>query len=184
MPGIVGRLFGRWAEPIGVIPIPAGLLLPLQVVAFVVRLYVAGLIGFLLGLIALKNLGILTNDGFVAYGYDKLLGGNKVFGMDADFFRALNIPLPELTQVLIGSLELLGGLALLLGLLTRVFAFFLTGNMLVAMLTFGNIPAELPLFLSCALLVLLGGGILSLDQLLDRQLAARRGPAPPPPSRR
>lgn len=163
MPEIVGRLFGRWSEPIG--GTPAALVLPLRVLALLLRLYAGWT--------------------FVQYGYDKLLGGNQVYAMDADFFRALHIPFPEVTQVLIGCLELFGGLALIVGLLTRVFGFLLAGNMLVALLTFGNPSVELPLFVACALLVLLGGGFLSVDQLIDRRMAARLAPAPlPTPTRR
>ena len=92
--------------------------------------------------------------------------------MDADFFRALNVPLPEVTQVLIGGLELIGGIALIIGLFTRIWAFLLAGNMLVAMLTFHNLSEEAPLFIACALLVLLGGGLLSVDQVLDRRAGA------------
>ena len=150
MPDVLKRLFGRWSEPIG--GTPAGLIMPLQIVAILLRLF--------------------AGYKFVLYGYDKLLGGNKVYAMDADFFRALNVPLPELTQVLIGGLELIGGAALIIGLFTRIWAFLLAGNMLVAMLTFHNLSEEAPLFIACALLVLLGGGLLSVDQVLDRRAGA------------
>jgi putative oxidoreductase len=153
MPDVFKRLFGRWSEPIG--GTPANLIMPLQVLAIVLRLF--------------------AGYKFVLYGYDKLLGGNKVYAMNADFFRALNVPLPEVTQVLIGGLELVGGAALIIGLLTRIWAFLLAGNMLVAMLTFHNLSEEAPLFIACALLVLLGGGLLSVDQLLDRRLGAPAG---------
>jgi hypothetical protein len=43
------------------------------------------------------------------------------------------------------------------------------------MLTFHNLSEEAPLFIACALLVLLGGGLLSVDQLLDRRLGAPAG---------
>jgi len=150
VPGFVGRWFGRWSEPVGGLQGPVAMVL--RVLAIALRLY--------------------AGYKFTLYGYDKLLGGNVAYAQDADFFRALNVPFPELTQVLIGVLELVGGLALLLGLLTRLFAFLLAGDMLVAMLTFHNLPEELPLFICCALLVLIGGGYLSLDQLIDRRLGA------------
>ena len=150
MPDVVKRLFGRWSEPVG--GTPASLIMPLQIVSILLRLF--------------------AGYKFVLYGYDKLLGGNKVYAMDADFFRALNVPLPEVTQVLIGGLELIGGIALIVGLFTRIWAFLLAGNMLVAMLTFHNLSEEAPLFIACALLVLLGGGLLSVDQILDRRAGA------------
>src|SRR5690348_5613577 len=136
MPGFVGRWFGRWSEPVGGLQGPVAM--ALKVLALLLRLY--------------------AGSTFVQYGYDKLLGGNKVYGMDADFFRVLGIPFPEVTQVLIGMLELFGGLALIVGLLTRLFGFFLACNMLVAMLTAGNTAAELPLFICAVLLIFLGGG--------------------------
>ena len=150
LPGAISRLFGRWSEPIG--GTPAALATVLRWLAILLRLY-AGVI-------------------FVQYGYDKLLGGNVRYAMDAQFFQAVGVPFPELTQVLIGLLELVGGLALIVGLFTRVFGFLLAGNMLVAMLTVGNTAEELPLFICCALLVWTGGGMLSLDQLIDRRLGA------------
>ena len=158
IPELVRRLFGRWAEPIG--GIPPALAMPLRWLALLPRLY-AGIT-------------------FLLYGYDKLLGGNRVYAMDADFFRAVGVPFPELTQVLIGLLELVGGLALLAGLLTRVFAFLLAGNMVVALLTVGNYTEEGSLLLACLVLLVTGGGMLALDQLIDRRLTDR-APAPPVP---
>ena len=148
LPGASRRLFGRWSEPIGGTPAPLAMVL--RWLAILLRLY-AGVI-------------------FVQYGYDKLLGGNVRYAMDAQFFQAVGVPFPELTQVLIGLLELVGGLALIAGLFTRVFGFLLACNMVVATLTVGNTSAELPLLICCALLVWTGGGMLSLDQLIDRRL--------------
>src|SRR5690348_923952 len=102
MPAFVGKWFGRWAEPIGGLQGP--LAVALRVLAIILRLYAAYT--------------------FIQYGYDKLFGGNKVYAMDANFFRALGVPLPEVTQVMIGGLEFFGGLLLLVGLFTRLFAFF------------------------------------------------------------
>ncbi|HUS17891.1 MAG TPA: DoxX family protein [Chloroflexia bacterium] len=169
---LLGRWLTHWSEPL--FPVPAATRMPLGALALLLRLFAAGLIGIVLTLLGLRGMGFLTNAGFINYGYDKLFGGNQVYGMDADFFRALNIPLPEVNQVMIGALELFGGLALLAGFLTRLFAMMLAGNMLVAMLTMGNVSAEGPLFVACALLVVLGGGLLSVDQLMDRAVAQRR----------
>jgi putative oxidoreductase len=145
----------------------------LQGLALVLRLYAGGLVGFLAGLMGLRDLLVLGNIGFVPYGYDKLLGGNQQFAMGPDFFQAIGVPMPELTAVLIGGLELFGGLALILGLLTRPVALALAGTMLVALVTVNNWPEELPLLLACLLLVWLGGGMLSVDRLLDRGSGAR-----------
>ena len=80
------------------------------------RLYAGGLIGFLVGLIGLQDWLVLGNIGFIPYGYDKLLGGNQLFAMGPDFFQAIGVPMPGLTAVVIGGLELFGGLALVFGL--------------------------------------------------------------------
>ncbi|MDQ2809276.1 MAG: DoxX family membrane protein [Chloroflexota bacterium] len=176
MPAFLAPFLRNWSQPLG--PIPAGVRAGLMGLALLLRLYAGGLIGGLLGLLGLKDLGLLTNPGFVPYGYDKLFAGNVTFGMGPDFFQALGMPLPGLISPLIGVLELVGGLALIGGLLTRLFALPLAGSMLVAMVTFGNIPAELPLFVAAALLVWLGGGLLSVDQLVDRRTAAARRPTP------
>ena len=155
VPGFVGRWFGRWAEPIGGLQGPVAMVL--KVLAIALRLY--------------------AGYKFVQYGYDKLLGGDQIYGLSADFFKGIGIPLPEVNHLLIGLLELFGGLALIVGLLTRVFGFLLACNMLVAMITAGNTAEELPLFICSALLILLGGGFLSVDQLIDRWLAGRGSPA-------
>lgn len=161
IPPIVGRLFGRWAYPIGGTPGPV--VFPLRVLAVLLRLYA----GFW----------------FVLYGFDKLFGGDKQYGLDADSFANFGIPFPELNHGFVGGLEFVGGLALVLGLLTRLFGFLLAGNMLVAMLTAGDIAAEFPLFACSLLLVVLGGGIASIDQILDDALSRRRslptGEGPP-----
>ncbi|HEX6607959.1 MAG TPA: DoxX family protein [Chloroflexia bacterium] len=181
LPDAIGRLFGRWSEPIG--GTPAGLAAVLRWLAILLRFYAGGLTGLVLGWIGLQNVAVLGNIGFIPYGYDKLLGGNQRFGMDAGFFQTIGVPLPELTLILIGLLELFGGLALIAGLLTRLFGFLLACNMLVAMLTVGNTAEELPLFIACALLVWTGGGMFSLDQLIDQRLGhtpARAGTAERP----
>jgi putative oxidoreductase len=104
---------------------------------------------------------------FAFYGFDKLFNNSGIFYMNADFFRGLGIPFPELNVGLIGTLELFGGLALLAGSFTKLFAFMMVGNMAVAMLTAGNYYFEGPLcFMSLALL-LSGAGPLSLDRIFS-----------------
>jgi putative oxidoreductase len=105
---------------------------------------------------------------FIYYGADKLFLNSVNTGMDANFFRAIGIPFPELNVVMIGMLEFFGGLALLGGLLTKLFAFFQMMNMLVALITSGNYILEGPLFLMAMALILFGGGPLSLDAILGR----------------
>ncbi len=170
IPAILSWFYGRASAAIVHLPDPVALVLAWLAVPL--RLYAAGATGILFGWLSLHNLGILGNDGFIPYGYDKLFGGNAVYGMDAAFFEAIGVPLPGVTQVLIGLLELVGGIGLLIGLLTRFWALLLAGNMLVATLTAGNTVAEVPLLICCLLLVFIGGGMLSVDQLLDRRTTA------------
>jgi hypothetical protein len=117
-------LLGRAATPLG--PVPVGARPILGALALLLRLYVVGVSGFLLGALGRADLPVLRVTGFLAYGYDKLLGGNTQFGLGPEFFRAVGLPWPEGTAVLVGLVEFLGGLALLVGLLTRVAALALS----------------------------------------------------------
>lgn len=70
---------------------------------------------------------------FFVHGFQKLfLIG---FGGVADMMEGLGVPAPELFAVILTLVELLGGLALILGLFTRVAAIPLAIDMLVATLT-------------------------------------------------
>jgi putative oxidoreductase len=53
----------------------------------------------------------------------------------AEFFQSLHIPFPKLNVIMSANTELFGGALLLVGLASRLIAFLLTGNFLVAMLT-------------------------------------------------
>ena len=112
---------------------------------------------------------------FFFAGLDKVLGGTA--GV-AGFFGSLGVPLPGVMAPFISYLELLGGLALILGVFTRAFSLLFVGDMLVALLLVG-IPAflgaesipqgwselrtELLLLVGSLALALLGPGLLSLD---------------------
>jgi putative oxidoreductase len=117
---------------------------------------------------------------FFMSGLGKVMGGTD--GV-AKFFGSLGIPLPGLMGPFISYLELLGGLALMLGLFTRVFAILFICDMLVALLLV-NIPAvaqaksiadgfpkmrtEWLLLLCSASLATLGAGLWSLDAAFFR----------------
>jgi putative oxidoreductase len=118
---------------------------------------------------------------FIAHGYQ------KVFGMGvsnvAGFFGTLGVPMATLAGPFIAYLELLGGLAILLGGFTRVFALLLACDMLGAIILvhgkngfFAPKGIELVFgYFGLALaLVFLGAGAYSIDAML-----ARRG-APTP----
>jgi putative oxidoreductase len=111
---------------------------------------------------------------FVMHGQQKLfeMGVGGVGG----FFASLGVPAPQLAAVLVSVLETVGGLALILGVLTRLFGLLLAGDMLVALMLVhrpngffaGNGGVELVLLLGAAALALAltGPGALALDNLL------------------
>jgi putative oxidoreductase len=126
---------------------------------------------------------------FFFAGLSKVLGGtDRVAG----FFGSLGIPLPGLMGPFIAYLELIGGLALIVGVLTRVFSLLLAGDMLVALLLVGgpkalqapNLAAgftdarvEWLLLLGSLALALLGAGLLSVDAaLLNDRTRSQRVP--------
>lgn len=112
---------------------------------------------------------------FLFSGLQKVLPGPA---STIDLFRDLGVPWPELLGPLSAGLELVGGLALLAGALTRIAAGLLAIEMLAA-LAFVRVPQastalsvadavaavrlELLLFASCASIVMLGPGRASFD---------------------
>jgi len=105
---------------------------------------------------------------FLVHGYLKLLGGH--YDLTVALFLTVNIPLAEATAWFVGALELLGGAALLVGLLARPAAALLAVEMAVAIykvrLPQGFVGAteyELVIMLACVALVLLGPGRLSME---------------------
>lgn len=111
-------------------------------------------------------------------------GWGKLHHLDrvTQFFSSLNLPAPGFTAHFVSSLELVGGIALILGIGSRLFGLVLTVNMLVAYWTadrdaltaFFSDPgkfynADEYTFLFAALMVLIfGAGLFSLDALIGR----------------
>src|SRR5215471_18400386 len=64
-------------------------------------------------------------------------GWGKLHHLDkvTDFFTSLNLPMPAMTALAISSLEFFGGIFLAIGLVSRLTAFVLTINMLMAYIT-------------------------------------------------
>ena len=109
-------------------------------------------------------------------------------------FSLLGFPLPEFTADAIGVLEIVGGIALILGLFTNLFAIIFAIEMIVAFLStkitmyLGTSPLPLPpvppeigfwavvhesrsdysQFLAMIFLLIVGPGKISLDRLLFR----------------
>lgn len=63
------------------------------------------------------------------------LGKWHHFDRSVAYFTELGIPAPAANAAFVSTLEVVGGLALVLGLLTRVFAALLSSTMIVAILT-------------------------------------------------
>ncbi|HEX8244892.1 MAG TPA: DoxX family protein [Longimicrobium sp.] len=130
-----------------------------------------------LGLLILRVVvGII----FVAHGWQKVSGGlGNVGGM----FGQMGVPMPGVTGPLVALLELLGGLALIFGLLTRLAALGLAIDMLgaIALVHFkngffmqnGGYEFALSLLGACLALMFTGAGAYSLDAAI----AGRRRPA-------
>ena len=109
-----------------------------------------------------------------------------------NYFRELQVPMPELNAAFVSRLEYYGGALLIAGLFTRLVAAGLGSTMIVALLTadkgnflkalFGEgdagltdiVPVVYGMFL--AWLLLYGPGLLSLDTLIARWIG------PPPES--
>jgi putative oxidoreductase len=109
-------------------------------------------------------LRIVIGISFLLHGYSKvtnLAGTTK-------FFTMLNIPMPQYAATFVGWLEIVGGIALILGLLSQLFAILLAINMIVAILSAkwgkGWVGIELELLLLAGSLSLLfsGPGLISL----------------------
>ena len=113
---------------------------------------------------------------FLAHGAQKLF----VYGLGGvtGAFAGMGVPLPEVTGPLVAFVEFLGGIALILGVLTRLVGAALAVNMLGAIVLVhlaggfflpSGIEFALVLFAASLGLVLTGGGAFSVDALLTRR---------------
>lgn len=130
--------------------------------------------------LALLVLRLGTGVIIAAHGYQKLF----MFGIagTTQFFTQVGAPLPEITAPLVAILEFAGGIALILGVLTRLVSLALAIDMLAALLIVhlqggffvpDGIEFVLALMTACAALALAGAGAYSVDEAI----AARRARA-------
>ena len=121
--------------------------------------------------IALLIIRAVTGVIFIAHGWQKLF----VYGFAgvSGAFAHMGVPAPEVLGPFVALVEFFGGVALLIGLLTRLAALGLAVNMLVAMLLVhaksgffnpGGIEFPLSLFAAALLLVFTGAGNYSSDK--------------------
>jgi len=117
---------------------------------------------------------------FIFHGLQKsfgLFGGPGIKGFSG-MLSGLNIPFPEAMAVIVAYIELIGGILLVLGILTRISSLSLLVIMLVSMLKvhlikgFSNMAGgyeyNLVLILVCLSLVISGSGKLSLGKKISK----------------
>ena len=113
---------------------------------------------------------------FLAHGWQKLfeLGFHGVAG----FFGGAGIPLPFVSAVIVTLVEFVGGIALILGLLTRWAAGLNGFDMIVAILVVhlkngfmkpGGYEHPLVMLAACVALVMVGPGAASVDGALAKR---------------
>jgi putative oxidoreductase len=117
---------------------------------------------------------------FAQTGWGKLHNLAKI----TSFFASLNIPFAAFNAPVISTLEFVGGILLMLGLFSRLIAFLLAGNMLVAYWTADHAAlssifsdpgrfyvADPYTFLFASLMVLIfGAGFFAVDVLIAKRV--------------
>ena len=120
----------------------------------------------------LAVLRIATGVVFAMHGYQKFfaMGISGVTG----FFGGLGVPSPHFFAILVSTVELVGGIALILGIFTRLVAIPLVIDMMTAIVVFHakngffvpkGIEFVLMLMTSCIALALAGPGAISADSI-------------------
>ncbi|WKG04273.1 DoxX family protein [Mycolicibacterium sp. HK-90] len=134
-------------------------------------------------LLARVGLGVI----FVAHGWQKFVING--IGATQQGFASMGAPAPDVSAVIAATVELVGGIGLILGLATPVWALLLfaimVGAFLISHLGHGLFVAKggfefvLALGASMLLLVVTGPGRFSVDAALGDRLPWNRGVAAP-----
>ena len=130
---------------------------------------------------ALTVLRVVLGITFIMHGGQKLF----VYGLDgvAGSFAQMGIPGASFMGPFVAFVEFFGGIAIVLGLLTRLAAVGLAATMVVAILTVhlkagffnpGGIEFPLSLLGTAVTLAITGAGAYSLDALLAKRFAGNR----------
>jgi putative oxidoreductase len=131
--------------------------------------------------IALLVLRLVLAAVFITHGYSKLF--HMGIGGVTGFFTSIGVPVPGVAAPFIAVLEFVGGIAILLGVFTRVAAFLLACDMLGAIILVHakngyaapkGVEAVLGNFGMAVAIALLGAGAYAIDALISR----RRSSAP------
>ena len=134
--------------------------------------------------IGLTVLRVILGATFIAHGAQKLF----VFGFAGvtGGFAQMGIPMPGLFGPFVSFVESFGGIAIVLGLLTRLAGLGLAINMIVAILSVhlkagffnpGGVEFPLALFGIATALTITGAGAFSIDALLGKHASKAELPA-------
>lgn len=96
-------------------------------------------------------------------------------------FDCYGVPIPEVAVYVVGAVELIGGIALVLGLMTRLAALVLAGDMIGAIATAGRVDGGTfhlgvapTLLVAMVFLLWAGPGLLAFDnRVLERMSSAK-----------
>jgi len=109
---------------------------------------------------------------FMSHGYPKVFEKKAHNGL-AKMLKKLRVPAPQLFAHVVGFVEFFGGLFILIGFMTPVWAFLIAMIMIVAIALTGvekgfkhGYETNLLVFVVCLMLFMLGGGAFSVGAVM------------------